>query len=140
MTERLEEDGVEAEVLGEDAPGPRPGARTIRAPGWVGRNRSLIENGQEMARMAVPFLPPPARLGVVAASLAVEGLLTVEDARTGRVRGGDAGLRGVGIALDALGLAAAARLAPAPILRHAGRIAAVRAVFARIEMERRPLA
>ncbi|MEM7529426.1 MAG: hypothetical protein AAF416_17440 [Pseudomonadota bacterium] len=129
---------VDGEILNSDAPGPKDDARTVRGPGWIGRNRALIEKGRDTARIVLPLAPPPVRLGLVAASLAADGLLTLEDARTGRTERGEAGMRGVGLALDALTLAASARIAPAAVIRQAGRIATLRAVVSRLEQTRRP--
>ncbi|MEM7499642.1 MAG: hypothetical protein AAF371_16840 [Pseudomonadota bacterium] len=124
---------LEGEVLDREAPGPRAGARSIRDPGWVGRNRDTIERGRDAVQFLMPFLPPPLRLGAVAASLAAQGLLTVEDARTGRARRGEAGLTGLGLALDAATLLASTRAAPVRLVRQAGRLAVARAVVARFE-------
>jgi hypothetical protein len=132
-----DETGLESEVLDPRAPGPRPGARTLRGPSWIGRNRARIEQGRDMAHMVMPVMPPQFRIGLVAATLAAEGLLTFEDARTGRRHHGDAGVRGIGLALDAATVAATTRFAPAPLVRNARRIAAVRAVFSRMEKQRR---
>ncbi|MGF1551635.1 MAG: hypothetical protein ACFBWO_03920 [Paracoccaceae bacterium] len=113
------------------------GARAAAFGDWIARNRGLLERGRDAVHVVVPLAPPPARLPLIAASLAAEGLLTYDDARTGKVRRGDAGMRGVGLALDAIGLAASARLAPRALTANARRIAMLRAAFARIEQSRR---
>ncbi|MEL6766319.1 MAG: hypothetical protein AAFP17_04000 [Pseudomonadota bacterium] len=140
MQERIGDEAAESldgEVLEPEAPGPRSGARRIRNPGWVGRNRDAIERGRDAAHMLLPFMPPPVRLGMVAASLAAQGLLTAEDARTGRARGGEAGLTGLGLALDAATLLASTKLAPVRLVRHAGRLAMLRAVVSQVEQRQR---
>ena len=129
---------LEGEVLGPDDPGPGQGARRVREPGWIARNREAITQGREMALTAAAFAPPPLRLAVIGASLAIEGAFAVEDARSGRVELRAAGLRMAGLALDGAGLAAAARVGPASLARHAGKIAAARAAIARLDRGRAP--
>lgn len=126
-------DYIDGEVLGQGDPGPQPGARTVAEPGWVSRNRDAMQRGREAALTLAMFSPPPVRLAIVGASLAVEGLFTWEDARTGRVEPKAAGLRAAGIALDGLGIAAAARIGPAALIRHGRALAAVRTIVARAE-------
>lgn len=131
----------EVVVIEDDASrrddGAAPGRAGTRLAEWIERNRDLIEQGRDAAHVVVAVAPGPTRLPLIAASLAAEGLLTYDDARTGRVRRGDAGLRGVGLALDALTLAASARLAPRALVRNARGLAAVRAALARLEQHRR---
>ncbi|MEM8759541.1 MAG: hypothetical protein AAGE83_04340 [Pseudomonadota bacterium] len=135
--DRIGDAGIDGEVLGPDAPGPQDGARQIRNPGWIGRNREAIERACEAAMILLPFMPPPVRLGMVAASLTAQGLLTVEDARTGRKRQGEAGLTGLGLALDAATLVASTKVAPARLVRQAGRLATLRAVVSQFEQRQR---
>ncbi|MEO0820578.1 MAG: hypothetical protein AAF074_09155 [Pseudomonadota bacterium] len=127
---------LEGEILGEEDPGPREDARDVPLPGWVARNRETIERGREAAQAFVPFAPPPARLALIAASLAAEGLLTAEDARMGRLTASAAGLRAAGIVLDGLGAAAGARRGPKALVANARRIAAIRAALGRIDRGR----
>jgi hypothetical protein len=109
----------------------------LRLGEWITRNRDLIEQGRDAVHVVVPLAPGPTRLPLIAASLAAEGLLTADDYRTGRVRRGDAGIRGVGLALDVVTLAASARLAPRALARNARGLATLRAAFARLEQHRR---
>lgn len=106
-------------------------------PDWLARQRGRLEQGRDLAHLALPFAPPQVRVPLIAATLAVEGLLTYDDARSGRVRKPVAGMRGVGIALDGLGLAASSRIAPVALARQARRIATLRTVFSRVEQVHR---
>ncbi|MEO1469088.1 MAG: hypothetical protein AAFV86_08530 [Pseudomonadota bacterium] len=120
----------------DDGPaGRRRGAAAAAAAAaaWIARNRDLVEQGRETVQILIPFAPPQARVPLIVASLAAEGLLTLDDHRRGAVPAGRARLRGAGLLLDGIGIVAATASAPPALARQARRIAALRTVVSRLE-------
>jgi len=129
-------DRPEPEILDRDD--PRGGdARTVRGPGWIGRNRDGLLELRRIAATAIMIAPPPARIPLMGACLAIDGALLAEEARTGAVAGRQIGGRAAGIALESATLLAATRYAPRLLAQNAGRIAAARRLFSRVEGARR---
>jgi len=121
---------LEGEILGDEAPDPE--AREV-SPGWVTRNKDIILKGQSVARALIVIAPPPARLALVAASTAADGLLLAADFRRGLVDRKTAGARVGGIALEGAAIFAATRFAPQLFSRHHRKLAAARSVLRRFD-------
>ena len=101
-------------------------------PGWVGRNRDLLETGRRVTRALMIVAPPPARFALGAASLMADAALMVDE--YGRRRGdlregaGDA----AALTLEGLALMAATRFAPARLAASLGGIEAARSTLQKI--------
>jgi hypothetical protein len=126
---KMENAGLEGEILGREVPDPE--AREV-TPGWVTRNRDLILKGRTVARALIIAAPPPARLAFAAASVAADGLLLAEDVRRGLLDRKAASVRAGGLVLEGAALVAATRFAPAILVRHRARLAAARSVLNRM--------
>lgn len=100
-------------------------------PGWIARNRPLIEQGRNVTRTLMIVAPPPARVALGAASIVAEAALMVDE--YGRRRSNPA--RGVGeaaaLALEGLALAASTRLAPVRLAASLGAIETARGMLGR---------
>lgn len=124
---------VEGEVLDDSAPGPRDAEDLPPAPGWIERNRGFIEQGKTLAQTALVVAPPPARLALAALSVAADGVLLAEDVRSGKIDRTAARYRAGGMAVEALALLAASRLAPAILARNRHRLRTAQALVRRME-------
>ncbi|MDT8345138.1 MAG: hypothetical protein RQ752_11995 [Thermohalobaculum sp.] len=130
-------DSSTAEILAPGTPGGEQ-ARRVRGPGWISRNRAALAAARRLGATVVMVAPPPARIPLALACLAIDGALWAEEARRGaRDDGAGLALGGAGLALEAVALAAAMASAPAALARHAPRILAARRILARIEASRR---
>lgn len=123
-------DGVT--ILPPGTPGGED-ARQVRAPGWIGRNRALLEQARRLAASAAMLAPPPARVPLAAGCLAIDGVLLAEEARTGGMDAATVSVRAAGLVLESGALVASTRLAPALLARNGARILMARRVLARIE-------
>lgn len=123
------------EILPPGTPGGED-ARRVRGPGWVSRNRAALATARRLGATVVMVAPPPARIPLALACLAIDGALWAEDARRGGRDGTGLALGGAGLALEAVALAAAMASAPAALARHAPRLLAARRILARIEAGR----
>lgn len=119
-------------VLADEAPGGED-ARTVREPGWIGRNRAALTRARAIAASAVMLAPPPLRIPLAAGCLAIDGVLLAEEARTGALPRQDAGMRAIGLVLESGTLLAATRFAPAVLARNASQIVAARRLLGRME-------
>ncbi|MGF1447412.1 MAG: hypothetical protein ACFBRM_14610 [Pikeienuella sp.] len=109
------------------------GARRVRAPGWIARNRARLEQAKALGAQAVLVAPLPARVPLAGACLAIDAALLAEDARTGAIPRNKLGLRGAGLALEAVTLVAATRRAPTALKLAAPRLLAARRLLTRLE-------
>ncbi|MEM6973379.1 MAG: hypothetical protein AAF577_11295 [Pseudomonadota bacterium] len=103
---------------------------------WLSRHRATILRGRDLAHVLMPLAPPPARVPLIAASLAAEGLMLADDYRQQRVTPREAGWRSLGVVLDGVGLAAVSSIAPPALARRARGLALVRATYARLDRMR----
>ncbi|MEL6335895.1 MAG: hypothetical protein AAFQ88_04525 [Pseudomonadota bacterium] len=108
-----------------------------QAAAWIEVNRDRLGQGRDLAQLLTMVAPPPMRLGLLAATLALEGAVTYADARRGEVSPGAARSKGVRLALEGMAAAATARMAPAVLARQAGRIIVARRLFDEWERQRR---
>jgi hypothetical protein len=139
MRDSGREDGrgtaAEAEILPPGAPGGES-ARRVRAPGWIGRNRGLLEQARRMAASAAMVAPPPARITIAAGCLAIDGVLLAEEARTGGMDRATVSIRAAGLLLESGTLVASTRIAPGLLSRNGARIMLARRALARLERAR----
>lgn len=125
-----------AEILPPGTPGGEE-ARRVRGPGWVSRNREALATARRLGAAVVMVAPPPARIPLALACLAIDGALWAEEARRGARDGAGLALGGAGLALDAAAMAAAMASAPAALARQAPRLIAARRILAQLESRRR---
>ena len=128
----MDEHPKDGNILGETA--PDPAARDI-TPGWVGRNRGLIEQSRNLGRALMPVCPPPARLALAGITVGADALLLADDLRRRGEDPADCSLRAGGLVLEGAALVAMSRFAPLRLAQNLAGIEAARATLARL---RRP--
>lgn len=107
-------------------------------PGWVGRNRLLLERGRNVTRAMMIVAPPPVRIPLAVASLAADALLLADDMGRRREDQAIGGVRGAALALEGVAVFAATRFAPLRLAANLGGIEAARRALERaIAAERR---
>lgn len=116
------------ELLPPDAPDPDAFDVT---PGWICRNRRLIEQARHVGRVAIAFAPPPARLALAGATVAVDAVLLADDLRRRRVEKADGGMQAGALVMEAVALTAMSRFAPARLAANIAGIEALRHAFKR---------
>ena len=101
-------------------------------PGWVDRNRTLVETSRRISRALMVVSPPPARIALGVVSVAADALLLADE--YGRKRGDlkEGALSGAGIALEGLALIASSKLAPARLAASLTGIEAARSALDRL--------
>lgn len=95
-------------------------------PGWIGRNRTAIERGRNLARVLMVAVPPPVRIPLAVASLAADAVLIADDLQRRREEPHKAGLRGGALVLEGAVVLASTRFAPARLVANLAGIEAAR--------------
>jgi hypothetical protein len=101
-------------------------------PGWVTRNREAIETASRVGRSLMLVAPPPARIALGAASVAVDAVLLATDVRRRNREAGDGALEGAALALEGAALLAVSRFAPARLAAGLAGIETARRAVERI--------
>ncbi|MEL6998278.1 MAG: hypothetical protein ACFB03_23775 [Paracoccaceae bacterium] len=117
---------TDPELLPPEAPDPEAHDVT---PGMISRNRVWIERARHIGRAAIPFTPPPVRLGLACATVAADVVLLADDLRRRRVEDGKAHMEAGALAMEAVAIAAMSRFAPARLAANLAGIEAVRQAF-----------
>lgn len=119
---------TDPELLPPEA--PDPDAHDV-TPGMIARNRVWIERARHVGRAAIPFTPPPVRLGLACATVAADMVLLADDMRRRRIEEGKAHMEAGALVLEAVSIAAMSRFAPARLAANLAGIEALRGALAK---------
>ena len=114
---------LEGEILEDGI--TTPDAHDV-TPGWISRNRAVLDRTRTVTRAMMLVAPPPLRIPLALASLAADSALWTEDVRRRREDSATGGLRGVALALEGAAVLAASRYAPVRLAANIGAIEAAR--------------
>ncbi len=121
------------ETLSKNASDPE--AHDI-TPGWIARNRSVIERGIKLGQLAMLVAPPPARIALAAASVAAEAVILADDVKR-RLKDPGEGVVTAGLlATEGAALLAMSRFAPARLAASLAGIEGVRSALQNLASKR----
>ena len=127
---------LEGEILGDEVDHPPVHDVT---PGWIGRNRRVLEKGRNLTRALMIVAPPPARIPLAVASLAADAVLLADEMQRRMEERERGTLRVAALALEGAAVLAVTRFAPARLAANVGGIEIARRTVDRlIAREARP--
>ncbi|MEM7177143.1 MAG: hypothetical protein AAF503_05515 [Pseudomonadota bacterium] len=124
---------LHAETMPDDAPDPQ--AHDI-TPGWIARNRASIERGRRLGQAVMLVAPPPARIALAAASVAVEAVLLGDDVKRRLKDPGEGVVTAALLATEGAALLAMSRFAPVRLAANLAGIEAVRSALQNLAPKR----
>ncbi len=98
------------ELLPPDA--PDPDAHDV-TPGWIGRNREAFQRVSTLGRAAIVFTPPPVRIALAGATVALDIAVLTSDMRRRNKETTQGALEAGALVLEAATVVAMSRFAPA---------------------------
>lgn len=116
----------EPELLSPESPDPEAHDVT---PGWIGRNQRIIERASTLGRAAIVFAPPPVRLALAGATVAMDVAVLTSEMRR-RTKDPSRGTMEAGaLVMEAAAVVAMSRFAPARLAANLVGIQAMRQAF-----------
>lgn len=111
------------ELLPPEAPDPKAHDVT---PGWVGRNRAAIERASTLGRAAMIVAPPPIRIALAGATIAMDAAVLTSDLRRRNKEAAKGSMEAGALVLEAAAMVAMTRFAPARLAANLVGIEAMR--------------
>ena len=111
------------ELLPPEAPDPKAHDVT---PGWVGRNRATIERASTLGRAAMIVAPPPIRIALAGATIAMDAAVLTSDLRRRNKEAAKGTMEAGALVLEAAAMVAMTRFAPARLAANLVGVEAMR--------------
>ena len=111
------------ELLPPEAPDPTAHDVT---PGWIGRNRVAIERASSLGRAAMVVAPPPLRIALAGATIAMDAAVLTSELRCRTKEAPKGAMEAGALVMEAAAMVAMTRFAPARLAMNLAGIEAMR--------------
>ena len=107
---------------------PDPDAHDV-TPGWIGRNKQMIERASTIGRAAIVLAPPPVRLALAGATVAMDIAVLTSELRRRTKNPSQGTMEAGALVMEAAAVVAMSRFAPARLAANLVGIRAMRQAF-----------